>query len=269
VAWHDLPEPVRDSIVAKTGTYLSDESVGTGHNCLLGSVLRTTSGSVFLKGVPADHARAVWTQRNEAVVNRHVQPLAPRLLFHIQSDNWDILGFEYLHDSRHADLSPGSPDLPHVAATLQSLAELPSPPTTELRTIDDRWRDYAGAAASLLAGRTLAHTDLHRHNILISGTAKLVDWAWPTLAANWIDTASLAVQLIQAGHTPAEAETWCRSLPAYAAANEEAISTFVAAAAGLWREISDADPQPWKAQVATAAHRWAQYRGLQATPDSR
>jgi hypothetical protein len=29
----------------------------------------------------------------------------------------------------------------------------------------------------------------------------------------------------------------------------------------MWREISEADPQPWKIEVAGAAQIWADYRG--------
>ncbi|GAA5200781.1 hypothetical protein GCM10023322_79400 [Rugosimonospora acidiphila] len=262
VSWHDMPTGLQERIEAEAGPFIRAEQVGIGHNCLIGMVLHTTSRTLFLKGVPADHTRAVWTQANEAAINRHVQPVTAPLAFHVQTDGWDVLGFHYLAGHRHADLTPGSPDLLFVSTALHNLATLPAPEDVPLRTIEDRWAEYVGHDASLLAGSSIAHTDVHRHNIMIGDTAKLIDWAWPTLAAPWVDTACLGLQLIHAGHHPKGAERWCQQLPAYAAASEDAVSTFVRAVHAMWHEISTADPQPWKREIAEASERWAQYRGL-------
>ena len=55
-------------------------------------------------------------------------------------------------------------------------------------------------------------------NILIAeGRAWLVDWAWPTLAAAWIDPASWLLRIMARGHTAAEAEAHAARLLAYAA----------------------------------------------------
>jgi hypothetical protein len=259
VSWDALPDGLRRRIEAEAGAFVREEPVATGHNCLVGMILHTTRDVFFVKGVPAGHARAVWNQANEAAVNPYLRPVAPALAFRIQTRDWDILGFEYLAGHRHADLSPGSPDLPAVAAALRSLAQIHAPDGVGLRRIEDRWRDYEDSLW-LLAGPTLAHTDLHRHNIMIGNRARLVDWAWPTLAAPWIDTACVGLQMITAGHQPGAAEAWCQQLPAYAAASEQAIWTFVNAARGLWTDISTADPQPGKRQVTAAAERWAAHR---------
>ncbi|MFD0594319.1 hypothetical protein ACFQZ4_19235 [Catellatospora coxensis] len=194
------------------GVFVGAEQVGTGHNCLLGMVMHTTHDRFFLKGVPADHKRAVWTQSNEAAINPHIRHVSAPLAFHVAADGWDVLGFRYL-DAQHADLSPGSLDLPKITASLRDLTATPAPDGLMLRTAEDRWRDYAGDHAHLLAGTTVAHTDLHRHNILIDDAAKFIDWAWPTLAAPWFDTACVGLQLIHAGHTPKEAELWCQDSP--------------------------------------------------------
>jgi hypothetical protein len=261
VSWHELPSAVRVRIEAEAGTFVSEQQVGTGHSCLLATVLYTETGCVFLKGVPTDRPRAVWTQANEAAINGHLDDLTARLLFHAQSYDWDILGFDYLGDHHHADLSPESSDLPAIAKSLHALSRRRVPAIAPVRTIEDRWGDYARDRAHLLAGSALAHTDLHRHNIMVGATAKLIDWAWPTLAAPWFDTACIAVQLIQAGHSPKDAELWCQELPAYAAATDEAISAFTHAARAMWQDIAEADPRPWKIQVATAAALWAEHRG--------
>lgn len=261
VSWNALPDALRYRIEAEAGAFVGEEPVATGHNCLIGMILHTTRGRFFVKGVPADHARAVWNQANEATVNPYLRPVAPALTFRVQTREWDVLGFEYLTGHRHADLSPGSPDLGAVAAALRTLAGVQAPQGVSLLRIEDRWRDY-GDSLSVLAGSTVAHTDLHHHNIMIGDSARLVDWAWPTLAAPWIDTACVGLQMITAGHQPGGAEAWCQQLPPYAAASERAVSVFVSAARRLWTDISSADPQPWKRQVAAAAERWAAYRGL-------
>jgi hypothetical protein len=166
-------------------------------------ILHTTSGQWFLKGVRAGHPRAAWTHANEAAINPWVAPVTAPLEFRVQADGWDVLGFGYLAGHRHADLAPGSPDLPAITAALQALAAIPAPRAVQLRAIEDRWREYIGDRAALLAGPAIAHTDLHRHNIMIGASAKLIDWAWPTLAAPWVDTACVGLQLITAGHHPA------------------------------------------------------------------
>jgi thiamine kinase-like enzyme len=107
----------------------------------------------------------------------------------------------------------------------------------------------------------VAHTDLHRHNILVAGgQARLIDWAWPTLAAPWVDTACAGLQLIVAGHDPAAAEAWCRQSPAYQAASPAAVTAFTDAARAMWQEIAAQGRHPWTPGVAAAAARWASRR---------
>ncbi|MEV4414025.1 hypothetical protein [Catellatospora sp. NPDC049609] len=263
VGWADLPEQLRRLIETETGPFASEQHMNSGSNCLVGMVMQTAHGDrYFLKGVPDDHNRAVWTQANEALVNPSVRELSAPLMFHISAAGWDVLGFRYLDGHRHADLSPNSPDLPLIADMLRTLAAVPPSEGVVLRTMSDRFAKYAGAGAGLLDGQTIAHTDMQAHNILIGSTARLIDWAWPTLGAAWIDTACTALHMIRAGHEPKDAELWAETLPAYASASEDAVSTLVAAHVALWDEISAADPQPWKGEVADAARRWAAHRGL-------
>jgi hypothetical protein len=224
-------------------------------------VVHAASGSFFLKGVTTDNARAVWTQDNEALINAHVAHLTAPLALRVRTSGWDVLGFQYLDNHRHADFKPGSPDLPAIGTALQRLAALP-PPARPLRRMSQRWGQYAKDDSWRLDGDTVAHTDLHRYNILIGIDARFVDWSWPTLAAPWIDTACVALQLIQAGHEPHAAEQWCQDAPAYAGADEKAVSVFVGAAWALWRDISESSAEPWKREVAEAAARWAAHRRL-------
>ena len=87
--------------------------VAAGLNCGIAALLHTPTQTVFIKGLRSDHPR-VATQRREAELNPHVAPIAPYLLWQLERDGWNILGFEHL-DGRHVNLAPGSPDLPKLA----------------------------------------------------------------------------------------------------------------------------------------------------------
>lgn len=86
----------------------------------------------------------------------------------------------------------------------------------------------------------------------------MVDWAWPCRGAAWIDACVLIVRLIAAGHTPEAAEACVADVPAWRSAPPAGVGVFAAASARLWGEIAEQDPQPWKQDMAAAAHAWAQ-----------
>jgi hypothetical protein len=128
-------------------------------------------------------------------------PIAPRLLWQLDTAGWTILGFEHLH-GRPANLAPGSADLPKIADALWRLGDI-EVPDLPLRRFEDRWAGLVDdAALHLLSGKHLLHTDLNPHNILIAERAHIVDWAWPTLGAAWVDPVCAALWLIAEGHTP-------------------------------------------------------------------
>jgi hypothetical protein len=256
--WAELPATVRRAIESSTGAIRAVEPISAGLNCGIAALLHTPTGRVFIKGLPSDHPR-IATQRQEAEINSHVAPIAPCLLWQVDLDGWNILAFEYL-DGRHANLAPGSPDLAKLADTLNQLGQI-QVPELPLRHMQDRWADLAdGSELELLAGEQLLHTDLNPHNILIGEHAHIVDWAWPTLGAAWIDTACAALWLIAEGHTPTAAENWAQQIPFFAAATRPAIDAFTTTSRRLWEQIAHDDPQPWKLRLHTAAQTWAEHR---------
>jgi hypothetical protein len=256
--WDDLPGGVRDAVASETGPILRIHPISAGLNSSIAALLDTTGGTVFIKGLPSDHPR-IATQRREAEINQHVAPIAARLLWQIDHDGWNVLGFEHLY-GRHADLSPGSADLPKLAAALTRLGQLGAP-DLPLKRLEDRWAGLADdRALGLLAGGHVLHTDLNPHNILVDEGARIVDWAWPTLGAAWIDPACAALWLIAEGHTPTAAEAWAGRIPSWATASRNAITAFIMANCRLWEQISHDDTQPWKHQLHAAARAWAQYR---------
>jgi hypothetical protein len=257
--WHDLPDTVRTGIQARTGIVADAVSASAGRNSAVAVILDTPDGKIFVKGTRADRPQAV-TQRREAEINPHVLPVAPRLLWHLKADGWDLLGFQHVQ-GRPVDLAPGSTDLPAIAAALTTLAGVPCP-ALPLKRIEQRWAEYANPAAlELLAGETLLHTDLHPDNMLTNGQkVYFVDWAWPTMGAAWVDTAILALWLIASGHSVAQAEDWARRSPTWHTVSDQALDTFTHANTRLWDQIATADPQPWKRRLADVAQQWSQHR---------
>jgi len=191
--------------------------------------------------------------------------VTPALRWHLDVAGWNVLGFEHI-EGRHPEYRPGSVDLPIVVEVMQALGAIPCP-DVPVKDAGQRWASYLDrpAAAELFAGNTLLHTDYNPENILITpdGTARLIDWAWPTRGAAWIDPCCLLLRLIAAGHTARQAETWAQRTHAWHTASADALDMFSLASARLWKEIADSDPRPWKQRMATAAREWA---GTRMTP---
>lgn len=261
IEWHSLPASLRDAIADHSGPISEARTVSQGANSALAAVLATPGGRVFVKGIRVDHPGVVGQQR-EATINPHVQPLAPALLWRLDDvEGWDVLAFEYV-EGRHPDYAPGSPDLPAVIAAIDTLAALPVP-DLPLKDARRRWAEYLDDDdAELLGGDTLLHTDYNPENILITteDTPRMIDWAWPTRGAAWIDPCCLALRLIAAGHTAAQAEDWASRARAWAGAPRPALDVFARANVDMWDDIAANDPQPWKQRMAGAARQWAEAR---------
>ncbi|MGE5288467.1 MAG: hypothetical protein ACM3ML_14970 [Micromonosporaceae bacterium] len=263
IDWDDLDPAVRDAIQERTGAVHRARTAAAGLNSRLALILDTATGTVFVKGLPADHSGAVRQQR-EAMINPHVRPVAPALLWHAHDTGWDLLGFQYIPGARHADYTPASPDLPQVAAVMNRLHQIPCPPGLPVKDATQRWASYLdGGTAAVFAGDHLLHTDFNPLNILITPAAAwIIDWAWPTRGAAFIDPACFLIRLISHGHTPEGAEQWASHCAAWAGAPRGAVDAFATASARLYTEIAAEDPQPWKRRLAKAAHRWAAHRGV-------
>ncbi len=100
------------------------------------------------------------------------------------------------------------------------------------------------------------------HKILVDDSeAHLIDWAWPTRGPAWIDPAAWIIHLIDAGHTPAQAEVWAAHLPSWRDARSAAVSAFADANAALWAELAAQDPGcTWKPRLARSARAWSRHR---------
>ncbi|MEU7967326.1 aminoglycoside phosphotransferase [Streptomyces sp. NPDC049097] len=258
IHWTGLPAAARAAVEAHTGPVVRADTASAGVNSGIAATVSTAATTLFVKGVPADHPQ-VRTQRREAAINPYLPAASPRMLWHVHAGGWDLIGYQRL-TGRHADYTPGSPDLPLVAHAVNELQARPCP-DIELKRAEQRWSSYAGSSdLSTLAGDTLLHTDLAPHNVLVDDRAHIIDWAWPTRGAAWIDPAVLILRLMEAGHTAPAADDWaCEHIPSWRPAPHPDVLAFSRANAAAWDEIARNDPQGWKKEMSRHAHDWVTF----------
>ena len=218
---------------------------------------------MFAKGLPSCHRRVI-TQAREAAVAPLVGEISPALLWHFDEAGWNVLGYEYA-DGRHADYTPGSPDLDRLVQLMDALGEIKVPDDPgSFKRAEDRWKPYLDdpQTAEILAGPVLAHSDWTPDNVLVSPhRVWLIDWAWPTLGAGWTDPACWILRLMASGgHTAPEAERQASRLPAFQAADPAHIDLFAAANVRLWEEVTQSSTSAWTVKMTQAAQSWSAYR---------
>jgi hypothetical protein len=251
VAFDELPAAARQAVTVQTGRITATRTVGGGINSAVAALLDTESGPVFVKGIPADNPQ-VHSQEREIAISPYLPAACPRLLWHVEAGGWVLLGYEAV-DGRHADYTT-TDDLTLVLTALSELQEVIAPGDVDLKTAEERWGKYADAGqGKLFAGDALLHTDFAPDNILIHrGRARLIDWAWPTRGAAWIDPFMLILRIMEAGAKGVEALSWVQCVPSWREADPKSLGAFAIAVTRLWREIAADDPAPWK--VAMAGH---------------
>ncbi|WAZ19124.1 aminoglycoside phosphotransferase [Streptomyces cinnabarinus] len=253
-----LPLVVQQAVRERTGAINSARTVRGGSNSSVAACLDTEKGRVFVKGLHDGHPQ-IGTLLREAEINRHLPDACPRLMWRVQVKGWELLGYQFLA-GRHADYRPGSPDLHLVRAALTEVQCLTVPPRARVLSAQERWASYAApGTADLFAGDALLHTDLAPDNVLVAERACLVDWAWPTRGAAWIDPAIWALRLLAAGHTPQEADAAAGAFPSWKRADDISKSAFATASARLWGEIADNDPAAWKYRMARSSVLFAAF----------
>jgi hypothetical protein len=195
--------------------------------------------------------------RNEVSAAALTAGFAPGVLFSTDVDGWLLVGFDYLV-GRAASLAPGSPDLPLVGIVTEKISTVDAPGVRPLR---DRWSGtnwwnqlasedpeavadcdvaemshWEAIAPELIDGDRLLHTDLHGEQFVVgpSGSIHVIDWGFPGAGAAWVDTAFLALRLVEAGHSPEQADTWARGLSSFVDVSNEALTAFAVYLAGMW-----------------------------------
>ncbi|MFB7914635.1 aminoglycoside phosphotransferase [Streptomyces sp. NPDC056061] len=271
-SWDELPDEVHVAVRERTGPIERVEPVGQGFSSQFVAVLDTAAGRCFVKGVHRDQP-LVWTQAREAAVNPYVVPVGPKLLWRATTTDWDLLGFAYV-PGRSADYAPGSADLPLVVEAMTTLGRIPCPGIE----VEDAVERFGGllddpADAALFAGTALLHTDWFHTNVHIAdgvaadagtgdgrGGVHVVDWAWATRGAAWIDPACWVVWLGFAGHGPYEAEQWAAKVPAWSTASAHELDAAALALQRYWRSTEEEHPNDWTHRLRGAADRWAAHR---------
>ena len=262
--WHDLPATIRAAVEQHTGPVETAETAPHGVMSRLACTVHTPAGRAFIKGTRHDDPQA-WVYRHEARVTR-CAPLAPRVLWEVAADGWMLYGYEYI-EGRHPDLTPGSGDLAPLLRTLTVTSQAPWPEALDKKPLHTRWTEFLPEDVPPgLQGRGLAHTDMSPHNMLRTpgGKLLLLDWALSCPAPAWADTALTVPRLISAGHTPDQAETIARQVPAYRAADPATVTTFARTVYTAWENWERTRPMPHRAALTAAARAWAGHREASA-----
>lgn len=292
-SWEELPTVLRCAVETKTGTVLSAETPSAGRNSTFAAFLHTVGGSVFVKGVP-DYDRLVTVHEHEIQINARLRDTvreAPRLLWVVRIEGWLLAGYESV-PGEHADLTPGSSDVPAVVDTLSRLAQQLTPsPATGVAPLRKRYARLAGwqwlahhhadelgawekqhldqliqfddDVPNSLLGDSLVHGDIHQLNLLVTGDqVHVIDWAWSRTGPPWVDAALLVTRLIGEGHEPEHAErfvsgTWGMR---HASATSRALTTFAATTYGQWRRLAVEYPSPHRKGAMHGAQLWAEHR---------
>ncbi len=243
-------QQAQELIEKHAGPVISARPVKDGFNSEIAVII---NGTTFVKGLRVSHPHA-WTQECERQINPHIRHVSSRLLWSVTADGWDLNGFDFL-DGRKASYEPFSPDLALIVNMMEQWP--PAPKGVELKQAYQRWSAYSDRS-ELFTGNWLSHTDWSPSNILITnGQARMLDWAWPTEGAPWIDPACWVVWLIASGHSPAEAEVWAAKIPAFATGLGASVTAFAAAQAAMWEDIGEHAPHPG---LPAAAASWVEYR---------
>lgn len=286
--WNELPTAVRAAVELETGPVERVEIPDTGRNSDFSATLHLAGGRVFCKGIDDAHGPRGRMHRHEASINQWLPSLAPRLLWRVQAADWLLLGFEHV-TGRHADLAPGSPDLPVVAEAVTTLARELAASRADAPRLADQWArlaawrrlakdtpddldewahdhhdqliDWEAQAIDLADGDSVVHTDLHALNILVDGDrASIVDWAWSRRGAPAVDIAFLVARLIAAGHTATEAEEWAGTIPLWRSTPDTTQTAFAVAIWGIWEFLERHQPLPVRPALTAAARTWAHHR---------
>lgn len=188
-----------------------------------------------------------------------VRPHAPELLWRFDAAGWRIVGFEFV-EGRQADYTPGSPDLNLIAAAVEDLACRECPPSVKLR-VEDRYRTL-DERAEMFAGEGLVHCDLSPDNVLITddGSVRIVDWAFVSRGASWLEFGFMVPWLIRAGHTPEAAESWLAGFPLWKGADPRHIDLFASLLNQAWSRRKVEGAPAWLVEYAGLVQAWHEFR---------
>lgn len=259
IDWATLPQAVINEVADRVGeSHILPAT--TGDHAEIAATVTGPHGKVFVKAARTDFG--VRSLRFERRVSEVLDGSnSPAVTWHFETAGWLVVGFEHC-PGRHADLSPGSPDLDLLGDALTVLGQTPAPevglfsPTARLA--------FEHPAAD---GDTLVHTDLGPANLIVTPEGlRIVDWAMATKAAPWVELAMLAPWLISAGHTPDQADQWLAQHLTWRATDTDVLDVFAAKNAQKWASKAAASTATWMHDLATWTCEWAAYRRRTGKP---
>ena len=251
--WTALPESVTAEIAERVGGTIEVNPAPSGNHAEIASTVTGSTGKVFVKAASTE--LSVRSLRYELAATEAIDCYPPAVVWHFEVDGWLVVGTEHL-DGPHPDLSPGSPDLDGLALALKGLQETPAR--------GGPWftpQGRLGFAHPAIDGGTLIHSDLNPANLIVTAHGlRIVDWAYATKAAAWVELALLAQWLIGSGHTPEQTEDWLAQHSAWAATDSKVLDDFASRNAAKWSAKSRQSTEGWVHDLAVWTGEWAAHR---------
>ncbi|WP_396454977.1 aminoglycoside phosphotransferase family protein [Actinomadura sp.] len=275
--WDSVPDHVRNDVETLLGArVVAAATQPGGFSPGVAARLRLDDGSrAFVKSAgPAPNPDTPGIHRAEARIAAALPGTAPvpRLLGSFDRAGWVTLVFEDI-DGRHPREPWDAAELDRVLDALVRLASSMTPAPIDAPTAGERfgasfrgWRRLAAggdltgldpwarrnlarlaaledAWEDAAAGTTLAHADVRADNILLTGDrVVIVDWPWACLAAPWFDLVAMLPSVhLQGGPSPADV---FGAHPLARGADEEAVTSVVAAVAGYFVHAGRQPPPP-------------------------
>ncbi|MFI5839665.1 phosphotransferase family protein [Catenuloplanes sp. NPDC051500] len=253
--WNVLPEAATRKISEWMAGDYSVIPAPDGDHAEIAAAVTGPNGRAFIKAASTD--LGVRSLRYELKANESVAAILrypPAVTCSFEVEGWLLVGTEHL-DGAHPDLSPGSPDLDLLERALTDLQRTPAP-AGEWHSAKSRLGFFHPA----MAGEMLVHSDLNPSNLIIAASGlRIVDWAYTTRAASWVELALLVQWLVGSGHTAEQAENWLARFPAWST-GQEALDEFATRNAAKWVAKSRQSAEKWVHDLAVWTSEWASYR---------
>ncbi|GAA0916393.1 hypothetical protein [Nonomuraea longicatena] len=289
--WEELPSDVADAVQAQCGPVLKADSATAG--IMPGVAARLDledGGTVFVKAITDGHeAAALHLRERWAGWNLPSEAPAPRMLWADTVAGWHVMVWQHVDGARHADLSPGSLDLPAVLDAMVLLEAVLTPCPSGATPVGSNVASLLVKARRLLGGPvgdlpdrglyevaierldlsdlrgdTLLHYDLSAGNLLVTDQqVSVVDWSFAARGARWLEAALFAPRLVEAGHRPGDVDELLSTLPAWRSAPRDAVTGMAAAWTLFRRYKARYGPQEVRrarARAAQAGRAWLTYQ---------